>query len=541
MIRIAQINLNGLSSKVNVLSDFVKSSKLDIVCITESHLLQHVSDSFVQIPNYILIRNDVAGTVYKHGVCAYVRDNIIIADVSAPLPNLLTFRLVSYDVFVIVVYRPPSNSDIDNQLVCSFLGDFCADKEVILVGDFNLPSLDWCDLNPLSSCPAMEQNFVDLFNSIGLTQWVKQPTYPRSGNILDLVFTSEPDRIGHIEVSAPLPGCDHCPTICDYIFDNRIEIVGSVSPLPNRKAWNRGRYALMRQSLRSLDWDLELAHLDCDESFNHFATIVSDLIDLYVPVQPTNNGKPPWQTRPPTSLMHRRQVAWQSYKNVRHNLGRKSPGALTSYNAYASVNKEVRNFAVRSQSEYESSLIERSRDNPKLLHSYIRNKKVGRPTVGPLLLQTGDLSDDSATMAELFASSFASVFTVNTPTNPAPHQVFDGSLSQVEITADVIHSALRDLDPNSAMGPDRMHPRVLQTCADELAYPLHVIFSRSLREGRLPSYWKSSLVSPIFKKGPRYDPLNYRPISLTSMWLINYGTYSMWYSSKLPRNELNLD
>ena len=91
------------------------------MCITESHLLEHVSDSFVEIPDYALVRNDVKGVVYKHGVCAYVRNNIALNNVLAPLPNILTFYLVPYNVFVVVVYRPPSNTDSENEQVCSFL------------------------------------------------------------------------------------------------------------------------------------------------------------------------------------------------------------------------------------------------------------------------------------------------------------------------------------------------------------------------------------------------------------------------------------
>ena len=82
------------------------------------------------------------------------------------------------------------------------------------------------------------------------------------------------------------------------------------------------------------------------------------------------------------------------------------------------------------------------------------------------------LTDDAIIMAELFASSFASVFTTATPANPSPHQVFDGTLSQVVITQEGVRSALKDLDSSSAMGPDEMHPHVLKMCADELAYPL---------------------------------------------------------------------
>ena len=489
------------------------------MCITESHLLQHVTDSFVQVPNYSLIRNDVKGDVYKHGVCAYVRNDIMLSNVLAPIPNVLTFCLVSYNVHVVVVYRPPSNTDVDNELVCSFLGNFCADKEVILMGDFNLPGLDWSCGHPITTpgCSRSVQMFVDMFDSLGLTQWVTQPTYPRSGNILDLVLTTEPDRIGRIDISAPLPRCDHCPTSCVYVFHEVTANITPESPKPHKRAWNRGHYSRMRKTLQSVDWDLEFAYLNAEDSFNHFASIVSELTELHVPKQQSNNAKPPWKTRPPTSLGNRRQAAWQTYKRERCSSGRNSAGALAAYKVFSAVNRELRSFGVRSQCDYESSLIDRSRDNPKLLHSYVRNKKICRPTVGPLLVRTDYLTDDATIMAELFASSFASVFTTVTPANPSPHQVFDGTLSQVVITQEGVRSALKDLDSSSAMGPDEMHPHVLKMCADELAYPLQIIFERSMSEGQLPACWKSSMIIPLFKKSSRFDPLNYRPISLTSV------------------------
>ena len=82
--------------------------------ITESHLLSHITDSYVQIPNYTLIRNDVKGTVYKHGVCVYVHDSIKVTDVTTQVPNTVTFCVVPQMVFVVVVYRPPSNTDMNS-------------------------------------------------------------------------------------------------------------------------------------------------------------------------------------------------------------------------------------------------------------------------------------------------------------------------------------------------------------------------------------------------------------------------------------------
>ena len=161
--------------------------------------------------------------------------------------------------------------------------------------------------------------------------------------------------------------------------------------------------------------------------------------------------------------------------------------------------------------------LQTSKENPKLLHSYIRSKKVGRPTVGPIRLDSGLLTDNPGVMAEVFASSFASVYTRHCPASPAPHQRFGGSIDPITIPTDKVRKALENLDGNTAMGPDGIHPLLLKNCANQLAYPLHLIFTQSLNEGHIPSDWKSSIVIPIFKKGARYDPLNYRPISMTSV------------------------
>ena len=74
---------------------------------------------------------------------------------------------------------------------------------------------------------------------------------------------------------------------------------------------------------------------------------------------------------------------------------------------------------------------------------------------------------------------------------------------------------MESLSPYKAGGPDGISPQVLWELAEELAPPLTIIFQSSLSTGTVPTDWRDAYVTPIFKKGEQYNPVNCRPISLT--------------------------
>ncbi|GAB0209846.1 mitochondrial enolase superfamily member 1 [Grus japonensis] len=85
------------------------------------------------------------------------------------------------------------------------------------------------------------------------------------------------------------------------------------------------------------------------------------------------------------------------------------------------------------------------------------------------------------------------------------------------VEEDRVREHLGKVDIHKSMSPDGMHPRVLRELADVIARPLSIIFERSWRAGEVPEDWRKANVTPVFEKGNKEDPGNYRPVSLTSI------------------------
>ena len=53
--------------------------------------------------------------------------------------------------------------------------------------------------------------------------------------------------------------------------------------------------------------------------------------------------------------------------------------------------------------------------------------------------------------------------------------------------------------------------------SEEIAPILTILFTQSFNSGDLPNDWLTANITPVFKKGDKSNPSNYRPISLTSL------------------------
>uniref|UniRef100_A0A8C3F3S5 Reverse transcriptase domain-containing protein n=1 Tax=Chrysemys picta bellii TaxID=8478 RepID=A0A8C3F3S5_CHRPI len=156
-----------------------------------------------------------------------------------------------------------------------------------------------------------------------------------------------------------------------------------------------------------------------------------------------------------------------------------------------------------------------------MFFKYIRSRKPAKQPVGPLDDRDtkGALKDDKV-IAEKLNGFFASVFTAEDVREiPKPEPAFVGDkseeLSQIEVSLEEVLELIDKLNSNKSPGPDGIHPRVLKELKCEVAELLTKVCNLSFKSASVPNDWKLANVTPIFKKGSRGDPGNYRPVSLT--------------------------
>jgi Endonuclease-reverse transcriptase len=131
----------------------VENDEPDLIMISETWTNEEISNAELQITGYNLVddmRLDRTDTVngLGGGLIIYsrtgltVRKNERVSKIKFNQYVALTI-MTSPPLDIILIYRPP-NSGIQNmEGLCELIDS--ADKNTILVGDFNLPEINWKD------------------------------------------------------------------------------------------------------------------------------------------------------------------------------------------------------------------------------------------------------------------------------------------------------------------------------------------------------------------------------------------------------------
>ena len=415
------------------------------------------------------------------------------------------------------IYRSNSGSINNNRALNNLIREVFDKKykQVVIVGDFNYPRIDWENwvVLPAQETHSEEHYFLEALRDNYAPQLIMKPTRGRKGqvpNILDLLVTEKEEKISNVEVRSPIGKSDHSV----MAFTVNCKISASCARQV-RYNYNKGNYDKIKDNLREIKLVDKLAETnDVEEQWEIFRSCVEKLRDDHIP-KIVNNGK---HKRGPVpldgdtvGLIRLKHRKWEKYWKSRKD---------SDYREYCKVRNRVSNRTKRQQSNHEKRIADEAKTNPKLFHQYTNRRLKIKSKISNLKLPgTNQSTKSDEEKSQVLNDFFCSVFT-NEPQGPLP-QIKKPELNQpwtqIEITKEHVSKKLASLNGNKSVGPDEIHPKLLKELAEDLAEPLALIFSTSLSTQMIPEDWKMANITAIHKKGDTKIAGNYRPVSLTSV------------------------
>lgn len=508
--RLLTLNIRSISKNFDTFVVAMKRLKtdVDIIILTECWL----SDSTVigQLPGYVA-QHTVRFINKSGGVVVYVKNNISVSISEPPVRDCNCLLLkVGNSLAILGIYRSPSFGDATNFLnsLDLTLKEISGFPTVILAGDFNI------DIMPHSSNTDSSQ-YLCLIAEHGLIPAIDKPT--RYSTCID-----------HIMVKTKF----NCTSaVCNSdVTDHSLVLLGVNTTINKNKNHMKSRlrcdYGAIKAEISSVDWIEIFSGLSVSEAALFFENFLESCIKKYsTTIFPKKRDYiiKPWITPGLLKCMRKRDEL--------HQLSRRSPLDISLRQTYRNYRNYCNNLLRILKKEYQSSVIDESRSNPKKMWQAIKdfchlniekNKstellytqsspKSSLDHCNNYFSKVGfDLADAILKKLDKKQEDLAKDFKTSQQTQ---YSLFLQPTDSYEIS-----KIIGQLKSDSAPGLDGFTNRLIKNLTPAIIAPLTIIYNISLSTGEFPDSWKTALVTPIHKSGDKNLSSNYRPISLLGVF-----------------------
>ena len=513
-LKVMTINAQSLNNKINEFKLLVNEKKPDIISITESWAKENTTDGIFALQGYIMYRDDKK-TGPGGGALLYVNEKIEQRACRAlntmPFENSTWCWIIGKGgskILVGSVYRSPNSSGPNDNLLNQVIlkaNEIAGGNRLVILGDFNLPNIDWVNDELRPNNKVVERNLYETFYDCFWHQHVHKPTRFRNNqaSTLDLIFTKEEEDVKNIEVLPGLGSSDHGIVVGNFVCEWKNRIVKKP-----RRLYQKGDYDKINEELNKINWDLKFAEKTVNECWVIFKSILEELVDKYIPMSNPKDYNEPWMNDRLIRKWKKKHFAWKRFTESR---------SYASYQEYKRETNGLKKQTRKAKRLFEKNLAKGARNNKRAFFRYVNSKLTVRPEISEMQREDGGTVDKDNEICDTLGEYFSSVFTqVHVGQLPDMNEMFEIEIGNITITREDIQRRLEKINVNKSCGPDNIHPFVLQSTAKAVSIPLKHIFTNSVCKGECPTDWKSANVTPIHKKGDRTLPTNYRPVSLTS-------------------------
>lgn len=511
-------NCRGLRTKLQNFNCNTAHFNYSFIVLTETWLNNNFFSNELGLTNYNVFRCDrsiiTSNCKRGGGVLIGIRSNI--SSVLLPIPDspvehlFVKFTLNSLTFILCAVYFPPSSSSdlyLSHLSILDFLIQKYPSALFIFCGDYNLPYISWTNnvhgLCYSSSSISLPTDVPERFCFHGFFQH-NNITNPH-GSLLDLVLSNSNllSVCPALESVVP-PDSYHPPFLISFQYSPETPSPHSTSVFD----FSKSNYPEISSFINSFNWEKTFLSLDANDAMSAFVDALHSSILLFVPkITIRQSSFPNWFSHELKSLVSIKNRAHASYK---------ASGSLSHYRTFSLLRARYKFLSKKCYRDFisrtESSLLH----NPRYFWSFIRKTR-STPPIPSKVTYVDSTSEGLSEAANLFSNFFSSVYSTHTSdsiTNfslPLPSYFLPNN---VDFSSTDVSTALKSLRNQRSSGPDGIQGHFLFMLSDSLAYPLSILFKKSINSGIFPSILKLGSVTPIHKSGCRSNVTNYRPITI---------------------------
>lgn len=492
----------------------------------------HIEEAEVSLPNFSIFREDRSDNSAFGGSAIFVHNSLTVSKLDWFKNTESVAVNVSFSnktsMQVICVYRSPNSSRIENNRLLSQLEnvpftspDF---QNIVMVGDVNLPNVDWTNgivLGPVDTIDqklVIQNEYLDLFTTMGLHWYVEEPTRYKlvNGNvqsaILDQVFSNNDSIIKDVSIKAPLGKSDH---VCIDIETNMHTNVEYMNV--KQRNWSKVTETFVSERGNNIDWSVNI-NASVNEMWSDInsklQTIIHDVPESVLKV--SRHGelleKPPWESNRLARKRKEKDQTWRVFD---------SAPCMENFQTALGKQRLYERVEYEEKLKHEQKIVKNLKKNCKPLFRYFKSKSKTRKNVSSLKKESGKLTESPSETAEELANFFQSVHSFE-EFGPLHEYCYNNSvvnniMCELSISVNDVKLLLSKLDVSKSMGPDEVHPKILKYLSSNDSFILAItqLFNKCIKDENIPSIWKTAIVVPIHKKGSMHLPSNYRPVSLT--------------------------
>jgi hypothetical protein len=422
----------------------------------------------------------------------------------------LDLTVEQYTFSFACIYRPEDSCISEEKTLLSEINSAATSNNIIVVGDFNYREITWPLTHIQHSDNRREYMFEEMFLQSNLYQMIHKPTRHREGNrssLIDLVMTNDENLITATDHQPPVGKSDHDFLLLSMQLENK-NVINTA-----RKSTRKNYFKSDTESINTVLQNCNIFNSVCAQGTTNlkwevFESTVLETANKYTPNTrpPRNPSLKPWIDKNIKQKIVDKRKAWDKYVLT---------GCKADYKHYRKLNNALLNSTRQSRTNYESRILNLG---PKAFYAYIRKQLCSKVSIPRVMLDGDHTVTSEVDIANALAIRFENNY-IKEPNDMTPlitYPRIEDALCDVVFTEDRVWDKLKKLREDTSMGPDGIPAVLLKKCRAVLP-PLTHIMNESFSTSTVPQKWKNALVTPIYKKGDKLNPNNYRPISLTCL------------------------